>query len=231
MTLGKFAVTLVTFVAGAGSTHANLLSNGSFEAPGYDDSLGIFNGSTGYYRELPFAGPPTMADWTISGPDKAVNWNKHTVAEGQDGTYSLFFSPNGNVGGFVSQTFPTVPGLTYNVSMIVTTGLGGVGGPVLQVSADGQVQNFEVQPLYPTWQNIFAQFLADDTQATLSLGKISNGTQGSYGFVLDAVSVEVASEVPEASTWLGAGFTALAAFLRVASRDRAKRTQTGSPLP
>lgn len=214
---------LAAAIAIAGpAARANLLLNGSFESPGYDSSLGVFIG-TGYYREM-YPGQTDIDGWSISGPSPAINWDKITSNQGQVGTYGIFFGPNGNVGGTLSQTFSTTPGLTYDVSLRATSG---GGTPVLQVAAAGQFANFDILPVTPTpsvWQLITWQFTANDTETVFSVSKIANG--GGYGFELDDISVALnGSEVPETSTWTAAALLALASSGGVVKRLLHRKAQ------
>jgi choice-of-anchor C domain-containing protein len=184
------AVALAISAAGSPATAAvNLITNGSFE-------LGSFTAA-------PFdtlgSGSGAMTGWTIGG--HSIDWIGSYWQPG-DGARSVDLS--GDAPGSVSQTIATVGGQTYTVSFLLA---GNPDGPPetkdIVVNVGGVDYNFFF-PQSPNtkpsmgWTPVSFNFLATDTNETITFSSniVTNNT--AYGPALDLVSV---SAVPEASTW------------------------------
>lgn len=196
------------FMVALPSAKANLLINGSFEAP------------TSNYRYVP-GGSSLLSGWRtelngveiVTDKDIGVGFTYHSTI--QDGKQMLDLAPYRYQGGGISQTFSTTPGLSYEVSFYASSvqsfGKNGTGS--LTISVDSIVQHLEL--ITPRsdfdWKPYRFGFVASDTQATLKF--VSMSDPFSQFAAIDNVSVVAVPEIPTLVMAL-AGVAGLGAFRR-----------------
>jgi choice-of-anchor C domain-containing protein len=201
---------LFCFCLVAGTAHANMITNGSFEN-------GDYSGANWSWERLS-SGDTRLTGWTIGG--KGVDW--HNTAEfkpsynGSLSEHMIDLNLDGfNGSGTIAQTFATTAGKTYTVSFYMASPF----SKGLAVTVDSFGGTFT--QLYPgtplTWRQHSFDFVADDNNATLMFSSLDSGSY--WGAILDNIDVETANTnqpvVPEPSTALlvGAGLVG-AALLR-----------------
>lgn len=176
------------------SAAVNLIVNGGFENTGFGGTSSYYNvGDTGADNPIPgdfgFAVPVNNVDIIANGVYAPF------LATG--GAYNLDLVGYGSTGA-ISQTFATVLGRTYTVSIDFTQNGGGK-------SADVNVNGAAIGTLVGTgaWQTFTTTFIGTGAATTFDITEILGGGNG--GVVLDNISV---SAVPEPETWamLVAGF-------------------------
>jgi hypothetical protein len=194
----------------AGPLHANLLSNGSFEAGTFTpDANGVQRLGLGSPGPLPLAG------WTLFVGD--VFWVGTPNAYGitaSDGSRSMNlydpFRPLVRVGS-VQQTVASTVGTRYELSFDVGTNANFLRPTGVQVQAAGQAAEFYNTGGGGDWQRFTWAFTAIDTSTVIYFaGRFGDGYIG-----LDNAVLTVAA-VPEPSTWalFAAGLVAVAAAAR-----------------
>lgn len=211
----RLALALIS-AALASTAQANLLTNGSFEAP-----LGPANaGGNGFLRyNAPNQG---IAGWTLtSGSIEAFTNFAGTGTVALDMT-GLHTAAGGAGPGSLQQSFATTIGAVYNVSFL----MGGGNEPFIkkmEVAVFGAMlvwsEEFSQDSTQlPTPTTLMLQqfsFVATDLSSTIRFSSLVNSSWD--GPLLDAVSVT--ADVPEGETWalMLAGLGALGWMRRRAS--------------
>jgi hypothetical protein len=204
----------VAALLAASPGHANLLTNGSFEA-------GTFTPNINGVQQLGFGpGPLPLAGWTLFVGD--VFWVGTPNAYGisaSDGSLSMSLydptRPLVRVGSVQQQVASTV-GTRYELSFDVGATASFPRPTGVRVQAAGQAADF-----YNTgsgdWQRFSWTFTANDTSTVIYFA----GLYGDGYIGLDNAVLAVA--VPEPSTWalFAAGLAGVAWRRRSAGRDRA----------
>lgn len=200
----------------AGPGHANLLTNGSFEAGTFTpDASGVQRLALGTPGPLPLEG------WTLFVGD--VFWvgtpNAYGISSSDGGrSMSLYdpFRPLVRVGS-VQQTVASTVGTRYELSFDVGANDGFLRPTGVRVQAAGKAADF-----YNTgsgdWQHFTWSFTAIDTSTVIYFA----GLYGDGYIGLDNAVLDVAA-VPEPATWalFAAGLAGVALRRRAAGRDRA----------
>ena len=210
-TASRMVATLITIVCVAGTAHANLVLNGSFE-------LGI---DPGVFINLP-GGSTAIDNWIVTGDGidyvgsgwQSSDGNRSLDLDGSVGSPS----PNGGV----SQTFATTSGTRYVVQFDMAGNPG--SGPTIKpmrVSAAGQQSDFFFDITGQTstdmgWETNQWEFMASDSSTTLEFRSLTTPPDTGWGPALDNVLVQA---VPEPSTALSLLVTILF-FGGMASRAR-----------
>ena len=182
-----------------------LLANGNFENTGFGGTGSYYNlGNTGADHAVPadfgFAVPVNNVDIIANGA--------YTPFLATGGAYNLDLVGYGSTGA-ISQTFNTVLGRVYTVSLDYTVN----GGGTADVSVDGGSIGTIVGT--GTWQNFATSFVGTGSGVTFAITETVGGNSG--GVVLDNVSV---TAIPEPATWAlmiaGFGMVGFAARRRAA---------------
>lgn len=204
-TLALLATLLLTSVS-----HAQLLTNGSFELP-------VSNGD----NQIIAGGDSTsITGWTtlLSGVER---FGPPTFALGAaaDGTIVIDICPSTFTGGGITQTFATTPGMEYvlNFQAGTANSFGRTGDYISTVSVGNMIQQFSGVNLSSTivWETFTVPFTAQDAATTVTF---TNGQNANTHFsFIDAASVTV---VPEPGT---AGLLALPAMFVWLRRRKAIR--------
>ena len=202
------AVAAVVFGIGFAS-HANLLTNGSFESgnfiPDANDTMSLLLGAT------------DMTGWTVE--NAALAWigpsNPFSLSA-SDGGYFLDLTGyhDSAPSGGVQQTIATTIGQEYELTFDLGTDPVYNTEPVsIQVTAGSDSDTFTSTPLNPNqWQSFSFDFTATSSSTTISLdGQASTG-QKYVG--LDNVSVQVIPEPGTLTLFAGSGLLALAGWRR-----------------
>lgn len=179
-----FAMIIVTALCVPTVSHANLLTNGSFEVgpaiPGGSSFLTLSGGST------------AITGWSVTGSTIDYVGPGWDVSDGVrmidlDGAFST---------GGIEQTITTIPGETYVVSFDLSGNPGGAPQvKQVRVSVDGFQQEFSHDttgqtPSNLNWQTPRFNFTASGTSATLSFESLSPAG-GSFGALIDKVNVDL----------------------------------------
>ncbi len=205
----------------ANPSWANLIVNGSF------GSFIIGPDDTNFGGFVRFFSPPpntNIADWTITGSSGGNPNNVDLVFSSFYPAYagsgqSLDMSGAGGAAGVISQSFATMPGVTYDLSFAYGNNPGGTGATMnALVTGAAVLLSQDVSHNTSTVANmdylLFSQdFVADSATTTLQFSSLTNS---GFGIALDAVSVSVASVVPEpaSATVLGVGLLGLLGAVR-----------------
>lgn len=186
-------------MAASPAAAVNLIVNGDFENTG-------FGGTSGYYN-VPLDNPiPSDFGWSVP-----VN-NVDIIANGvyaaflpTGGAYNLDLVGYGTTGA-ISQTFATIAGRAYTLSLDFTQN--GSGKTAL-VSLDGNPVTTLVGA--SGWQSFITTFIGTGSPTTLLISEVAGSSNG--GVVLDNIAV---GQVPEPATWamLIAGFGMVGLGLR-----------------
>ncbi len=199
---------------------ANLLTNGSFEAPN------IVGGSYALYATNSTA----ITGWTVLGPTlgDSVQLTPDTYLGLRASDGRQWIDLTGIVGydkGVQSDAFATVMGATYRISFDVgnylpfgqaTVGLSVAGGAE-QLFTNTSLAITSTNPM--NWTSFSVDWVANTTSTRLSLlGRVNGALSNNLGIGLDNVSVErVIPTVPEPETW-SLMMVGLAAFAFTARR-------------
>lgn len=218
--LRRTGMALVALLACGGASAANLVTNGSFEAP---DIVG-----GGYV--LYTTGSTAISGWTVIGPaGDSVQLTPDTYLGLQADDGRQWMDLTGIYGydkGLRSDAFATTVGATYRISFAVgnyipfgpsTVGLSISGGPE-QLFANPSVAANPKSPM--NWASFSVDWVADATSAQLSfLGRANGALSNNAGIGLDSVVVErIGAPVPEPGTYalmaFGLGLLSLTARRR-----------------
>jgi choice-of-anchor C domain-containing protein len=222
----QVAAALVALVS-AGSAHANLLTNGSFESgsaiPGFPPFISPTNGST------------AVTGWTVVAGNIDYGTNGNGFWAASDGSRSI--DMNGSEAGSIAQTFATVSGAQYQVLFDMAGNFyGGTALKSLRVSAGGTSQDFTFDSTGKSanamgWLTKSFVFTATSTSTQLVFSSLvvtepsrcTNANLGAgaacYGAALDNVRADLyaAPGVPEPAT---AGLLALGLLGTAVRRKR-----------
>lgn len=195
----RFSVLAVAALM-AGSAHANLITNGSFESGAFvnqgNDTMSLAAGST------------VITDWTVVTDTTA--WIGASNPFGLTASNGSFFLDLTNYQAGapfagMSQDIATTPGATYSLSFDLGSSTLWGRPDSITASAAGASQTF-TSPLTggnDDWQNVSMQFVASSATTTVLL----QGTSGLNYIGLDNVDVEFVSgpgpgpgTVPEPAT-------------------------------
>ena len=209
----------------AGTAHANLLTNGSFDQ-------GTFTGGS---FGFPLAqqlnpGDTTMPGWSVVSAE--IAWFKSGQAgiATQDGQYALDLTGFCDLGlacgspgvyGGVTQTVATLVGGTYHLGFYAGSYAFNGVQPTLTATVDGSTQNFLLDSTNQTagaWTALGLDFVATSASTSITFGGVG-GLRGSTFYLgLDNVSLDLTSAptaVPEPGTYAlmlaglaGVGFVA-----------------------
>lgn len=188
----KLALPMAFCISGCAIAQAqNLLTNGSFELPGFTVGPNfryLTNGSTiisGWTATDDGIGE--MPYWTQKGP--SVPYVSY------DGIYAVTL----NQGASLATTFSTIAGKSYDVSIWAYTGMTQYpsGYAPLMINAGGSSSSF-----FPVFSGIQSfSFVAASTNANAVFSIVNNSSVGDYkAYIVDAASVTlspVSSSVPE----------------------------------
>jgi Protein of unknown function (DUF642) len=219
-TIARCAITALAAIIIPGAGQAQLLSNGSFEAPGFSGP-GIVYGPF-------FQG---VTGWTLSGsggvtihktPDLG-NLVNQTFNFAQDGSYYLDLSGAGTH-ATIYQDFATVPSSLYQLSFYIGASSDHPPAATINARLDGTASllNVTLTPNAPTaninWSHQTFLFLADSLTTRLSLldvGPSGNGsfTDNNTSFV-DNVTVTAVPEPASYGVVAGAAMLGLACLAR-----------------
>lgn len=218
--LRRTGMAVVALLACGSASAANLVTNGSFEAP---DIVG-----GGYV--LYTTGSTAITGWTVIGPaGDSVQLTPDTYAGLQADEGRQWLDLTGIYGydkGLRSDAFATTVGATYRISFAVgnyipfgpsTVGLSISGGPE-QLFANPSVAANPKSPM--NWASFSVDWVADANSAQLSfLGRTNGALSNNAGIGLDSVMVEqIGAPVPEPGTYalmaFGLGMLALTARRR-----------------
>lgn len=176
--------------------HANVLTNGSFEAdvityPFYEN---YGPGCTGHCA----SGPITGWTVTINNVD-VVSTVGGWPAPAYDGHQYLDLVGYGSTGG-VSQTFSTTPGQRYDISFAYGNNPGSTTFASADVTVAGLNTLFSADFSTTSnigWRIFKDSFLADSNSTTLFFNEVVGGNNG--GVLLDGINV---TATPLPSTWM-----------------------------
>ncbi len=162
----------------------NLLVNGDFEATG-------FGGTAGYYN-VPLDNPiPGDFGWSVPAGNVDIIANGvYVPALATGGDYNLDLVGYGSI-GTISQTFATIAGKTYTLSLDYTQNLSGKTADVILGST-----TLTTLIGTSTWQSWSTTFIGTGSPTTLTIAEVVGGNNG--GIVLDNISV---TAVPEPASW------------------------------
>jgi choice-of-anchor C domain-containing protein len=181
----KLAIGLVLFLVCVGTVSANLVTNGGFESPAYQNQITTLTGSQ-------------LSGWTIDKGDVQVI--KNTFWTPAEGIQSLDMS--GTTPGNIRQTISTEPGATYTMTFRMA------GNP----DGNGKGLGYELKELEVYWDGtaISPTYTFDTTgksrasmgwvlvtipnlkatKSTTEIAFVTKAPAGAYGIALDDISVE-----------------------------------------
>lgn len=213
----SLAFTLSPFLLCASSSHASLITNGSFEA-----SLSSCpDPSGGGYAVYPSPSAQCISDWNV------ISANVHYIGaywQAADGVLSIDLDGLGGASGGIEQTFASDVGSTYLVTFSMAGNTDNI--PVvkpMRVAAAGQSADFEFDTTGKThadmgWTQMQWTFVATNVTTTLSFQSLTGerGLTTGWGAVVDDVSVVLVPE-PASALLLMLGGLALVHHRRAAA--------------
>jgi hypothetical protein len=181
------AALLGAVLAASPAAAVNLIANGGFENTGFGGTGSYYNvGTTGADNPVPgdfgFAVPINNVDIIANGV--------FTSSLSGGGAYNLDLVGYGSTGS-ISQSFATILGKTYKVSVAYTQN---GGGKTADVNVDGSAIGTLVGS--GSWQTFTTTFIGTGASTTFDITEVNGGGNG--GIVLDNISV---SQVPEPAAW------------------------------
>ncbi len=214
VSLRRSALAIAILLAAGGASAANLVANGSFEAPD------IVGGSYVLYT----TGSTAITGWTVLGPaGDSVQLTPDTFMGLWADSGRQWVDLTGIYGydkGLRSDAFATTAGATYRISFAVgnyipfgpsTVGLS-ISGGAEQLFTNPSVAANPKSPM--NWATFSFDWVADASSAQLSfLGRKNGSLSNNAGIGLDSVVVErISAPVPEPGAWalMAAGLGALA---------------------
>lgn len=171
-----FVAALLLGLAASPKTKAGLIVNPGFET-------GSFSG------------------WATTGPYLRVEGGGHSGSF--DAYCGAGTSDNGTIGDLLSQTFTTVPGQNYNISIWVNGSSSGQFGEIYIQWDNSKVLDLS-DPDFSGWTEL--QVTATATSSSSSVGFGSRNQPAAYSF--DDANVSVVPE-PSAMIWVGLLFAGL----------------------
>ncbi len=201
--LGAVATaTILGFAAQASA--AELLGNGGFENQTFPGTTSYYNvGPSGSGANYPV---PAGFDWAVSnGNVDIISYQSYGPAPTDGGKYGLDLVGYGSTGE-ISESFYTVKGDTYNVSLNYKSNPG-VTNPTAAILVNGVAIGSVTGGT--DWQTYTNSFVSTGGKVTFALNETYGYANG--GVFLDNVSVTGVAGVPEISTWamMLAGFASL----------------------
>lgn len=191
-----YCAVVFALLAVASQASANLIANGSFEAPVVPNAS---------FTNFP-GGSTAITDWTIVGVDSAVVDSDFTQSgitfQAQDGQQWVDLAgvtSNSSSSG-VTQNIPTTPGQEYLISFYVGSATDNhfFFPTTVDLSINGGPRVPFLNPIAPAnmlnWQQFLVPFVA--TSGTTNLTFYNGGTSSNFLNALDNVSVDA---VPEPS--------------------------------
>lgn len=227
----RSALPAVLALAASPSQAANLLTNGSFEAPPVASAI--------YLGATALTGMNTMPGWTVqllpgTTPGTSIQLTNNAAfcslgVCSSDGSQFLDLTGSvGRGGGVVSSGFATVAGASYQVSFdvgaVYVAGQGSFGDAEVVLQIDGTTmgaffnKNDRVGP-GTDWLRFTYDFVGTGNLMTVGLFSSLATRSSDYGVGLDNVVVQLtaaAPAVPEPATWVAmiAGFALVGSALR-----------------
>lgn len=202
---------LVSFVV-APNARADLIVNGSFEAPAVapGNFLDINPGqeaADGFTGWKVVSGNVDVVNATA--PLFGINWGSHAAIDG-----SQILDLNGYTEGTISQNFTTISGQTYTLGFWYANNLFDNSPPYphtadMTLTDIGTTNNILASTTIthdtssltaPNWDFLSLSFVAQGATTELTFASTSGLGDPSGGVVLDAVSVTPSTAVPEPST-------------------------------
>jgi hypothetical protein len=145
--------------------------------------------------------------WTVTGPNVLnTNYGISTNTP-EDGVYCAWFSGGAAGLTYLSQSFATVPGQLYDVSVWVAYTQRTATTNELQFWWGGIEETDGHAPSSAPWTYLSNQLTATSSSTTITLGFQSLGSTGqpSGWFAIDDVDVEAAVPEPQAMVLCGLG--------------------------
>jgi hypothetical protein len=174
--------------------------NGSFESPDLlpDGSVQVLQ-----------TGDTRISGWVVGGTNQSLTWIKNADAwTAHDGNYLIGFERDSPPGGWIEQTFDTVPGKSYRVSIAVWAVLSRMDGvswlrAEIFSGSGGLISSTEIPRssfLGVEWNVARFSFTGVSVASTLRLTEIS---QRLASYRIDRVSIEMEDPTVEITLYPG----------------------------